>query len=103
MQVDDAVTVASSNNVLGKWAVGRILNVYPESDGWVHNVRLKTATGEYNRPVTKMDVIHLFFLIKAFPTFTYKIEIKKEKHTHTYVVQIEEYKAKQGYYSNTVT
>ena len=45
--------------------------------------------------------IHLFFFIKAFLSFTYKIEIKKEKkkrekdtHMHTYIVQIEEYQAK---------
>ena len=48
-----------------------------------------------------------YFLIQAFLTFTYKIEIKKEKnthtHTHTYIVQTKEYKAKQSYYSNTVT
>ena len=51
------------------------------------------------------------FLIKAFLTFTSTIEIKKEKnthtrthtHTHTYIVQTKEYKAKQSYYSNTVT
>ena len=28
-----------------------------------------------------------YFLIKAFLTFTYKIEIKKNTHTHTYIVQ----------------
>ena len=40
----------------------------------------------------------------AFLTFTYKIEIKKEKNTtHIYIAQTKEYKAKQSYYSNTVT
>ena len=49
-----------------------------------------------------------FIIIKAFLTFTYKIEIKKKKrrgdtHTDAYIVQIEEYKAKhtQSYYSNS--
>ena len=48
----------------------------------------------------------LIIIIKAFLTFTYKIEIKKKKrrgdaHTHAYIVQIEEYKAKhtQSYYA----
>ena len=52
-----------------------------------------------------MSTFFKYFLIKAFLTFTYKIEIKKEKntHTHTYIVQTKEYKAKQSYYSNTVT
>ena len=58
VQVDDIVTVADSNALRGKWAVGRVLEVYPGSDGRVRNVRVKTATGEYSRPVTKIAVIH---------------------------------------------
>jgi len=56
--VGDRVTVADQNAVRGKWAVGRITNVYPEADGRVRNVTVKTATGEYSRPVTKIAVIH---------------------------------------------
>ena len=58
VQVDDIVAVADSNALRGKWAVGRVLEVYPGSDGRVRNVRVKTATGEYSRPVTKIAVIH---------------------------------------------
>ena len=50
-----------------------------------------------------------FFFIKAFLTFTYKIENKEKKereddtHTHAYILQTEEYKAKhtQSYFSNS--
>ena len=58
VEVDDIVTVADNNAVRGKWAVGRITKVYPGADGRVRNVTVKTATGEYSRPVTKIAVIH---------------------------------------------
>ena len=58
VQADDLVTLTDSNVVRGKWTVGRILEVYPGSDRRVRNVRVKTATGEYNRPVTKIAVIY---------------------------------------------
>ena len=58
VQVDDIVTVADSNAIRGKWAICRILEVYPGSDGRFRNVKVKTTTGEYNRPVTKITVIH---------------------------------------------
>ena len=55
------------------------------------------------------ESMFFFIIIKAFHTFTYKIEIKKKKkerrhtQTHAYIVQIEEYTAKhtQSYYSNS--
>ncbi|XP_066016486.1 uncharacterized protein [Pocillopora verrucosa] len=56
--VDDIVTVADQNAVRGKWAVGRVTKVHPGADGRVRNVTVKTATGEYSRPVTKIAVIH---------------------------------------------
>lgn len=58
VQVGDIVTLANQNAVRGKWAVGRITKVYPGADGRVRNVTVKTATGEYSRPVTKIAVIH---------------------------------------------
>ncbi len=32
--------------------------VYPGEDGRVRNAKIKTATSEYQRPVTKIAVIH---------------------------------------------
>ena len=43
----------------GNWNIGRIVNVYPGQDGKVRNIRVKTGTGEYDRPVTKIVVVHL--------------------------------------------
>ena len=50
-RVDDVVAVAYGNAVGGVWTVGRIVKVYPG------NVTVKTASGEYSRPVTKIAVI----------------------------------------------
>ncbi|XP_068742525.1 uncharacterized protein [Montipora capricornis] len=57
VKVNDIVTVADSNAVRGKWCTGRIMEVYPGPDGRVRNVKIKTSTGVYSRPVTKISVI----------------------------------------------
>ena len=56
--VNDYVIVADSNAVRGKWNAGRVLEVFPGMDGLVPNVRVKTATGTYMRPITKICVIY---------------------------------------------
>ena len=58
VQVDDIVTVYDDNALRGKWCVGRVMEVYPGADGRVRNVQVKTATGMYRRPITKIAVIH---------------------------------------------
>jgi hypothetical protein len=58
VRVDDIVNVADSNAVRGKWCVGRVIQVYPGKDGQVRNVKVKTASGEYRRPITKIVVIY---------------------------------------------
>ena len=49
--------VLDQNAVRGKWVVGRVLEVYPGQDGRVRNVKVKTATGDYSRLITKIAVI----------------------------------------------
>ena len=44
--------------VRGKWNVGRVINVFPGHDGRICNVKFKTRTGEYERPITKIAVIY---------------------------------------------
>ena len=58
MRVDDVVNVADSNAVRGNWCIGRVVQVYPGKDGHVRNLKVKTATGEYRRPITKIVVIY---------------------------------------------
>jgi hypothetical protein len=44
--------------VRGKWTVGRVIEVFPGKDDKVRNVKVRTASGEYARPVQKIAVIH---------------------------------------------
>ena len=57
VQINDIVIVAEHNAIRGKWKMGRIIEVYPGPDGRVRNVKVKTNTGEYSRPITKIAVI----------------------------------------------
>ena len=55
---------------------------------------LQKSSGNHHQSGVLDDFFKIIF-IKAFFTYTYKIEIKKEKkNTHTYIVQVEEYQAK---------
>ena len=58
VRVDDIVMVADPNAVRGKWTIGRVMSVYPGSDGKIRNVKVKTSTSEYQRPITKIVVIY---------------------------------------------
>ena len=58
VQVDDIVIVQDGTAIRGKWRVGRVIDVCPGNDGKVRNVKVKTASGEYSRPVQKVAVIH---------------------------------------------
>ena len=58
VRVDDIVVMKDENAVRGSWTVGRVVSVYPGEDGRVRNAKIKTATSEYQRPVTKIAVIH---------------------------------------------
>ena len=50
--------MADYNTILSKWTIGRVIEVYPGTDGRVRNVKVKTPAGEYSRPVTKIAVIY---------------------------------------------
>ena len=56
--VNDFVIVSDANAVRGKWNAGKVLQVFPGKDGLVRNVQVKTASGTYMRPITKMCVIY---------------------------------------------
>ena len=58
VRVDDFVIVQTPNATRGNWNIGRIVDVYPGQDGKVRNVRVKTTAGVYDRPVTKIAVLH---------------------------------------------
>jgi len=57
VQINEIVIVAEHNAIRGKWKMGRIIQLYPGPDRKVRNVKVKTSTGEYSRPITKIAVI----------------------------------------------
>ena len=52
--MDDVVIVADDKLQRGNWPLGRISAVYPGNDGRVRVVDVKTTTGCYRRPVSKL-------------------------------------------------
>ena len=50
--------VQTPGAVRGNWNVGRVVSVYPGQNGRVRNVKVKTRTGEYESPITKIAVIY---------------------------------------------
>ena len=56
-EVGDRVLVIDENSRRGEWPVGTIVKVYPDSEGIVRHVTVKTESNEYNRPVTKLCLI----------------------------------------------
>lgn len=55
--VDDFVMVQDSNALRGKWITRQVIEVYPGQDRKVRYVKVKTPTGEYSRPITKIAVV----------------------------------------------
>ena len=58
VRVGDIAMIEDANVVRGKWTIAKVIQVYPGTDGKVRNVKLRTASGEYRRPVTKLAVIY---------------------------------------------
>ena len=55
---EDIVVVQTENSKRGKWTIGRVLEVFPGPDSKVRNVKAKTPTGIYQRPITRIAVIY---------------------------------------------
>ena len=51
------VLVVNPRNRRGEWPLGRIMETFPAPDGVVRVVRVRTATGEVTRPVTKLCLL----------------------------------------------
>ena len=58
VRVDDVVMIADPNAIRGKWTLGRIVHVYPGTDGCIRNVKVKTKDSELRRPINKIVVIY---------------------------------------------
>ena len=58
VSVNDIIMMSEPNMVRSQWKLGRVVDVFPGVDGRVRCVKVKTAKGEYQRPVTKIVVLH---------------------------------------------
>ena len=58
LQVDDVVILKEDRTFACHWPLAKIIQTYPGKDGLVRVARVKTATGEYKRPVTKLALLH---------------------------------------------
>lgn len=57
LQVGDVVLVKEDNTPPGKWALGRIQELYPGQDGHVRVVTLKVQNNNIKRPVNKLVLL----------------------------------------------
>ena len=55
LKIGDLVIIHNSNSPRLHWKMGRISGVSPGKDGIVRVVHLKTATGNYSRPATRVS------------------------------------------------
>ena len=56
-KVSDVVLIQEDNLVPTKWPLGKIVSVHPGKDDIIRVVTVKTATGTYKRPVTKIALL----------------------------------------------
>lgn len=57
IEIDDIVYIADPDLPRNCWPKGRIVDVKISPDGQVRSATVKTATGLYNRPATKIAVL----------------------------------------------
>ncbi|KFD61799.1 hypothetical protein M514_13649 [Trichuris suis] len=55
--VGDIVLVAESGVPRIRWRLGRVIEIFPSRDGLVRTVRVRTANGDFNRPVQRLDLL----------------------------------------------
>lgn len=55
--MDEIVIMEDSNSVRGNWTIKRIINIFPERNDNVWNVKVEMPTSEYQRPIIKIVVI----------------------------------------------
>ena len=57
VQVGDVVILQEDNMVPTKWPLAKVIQTHTGKDGLVRVVIIKTATGTYKRPVTKITLL----------------------------------------------
>ena len=57
LQVDDIVVLQENPLVPCKWPLGRVIEVHKGKDNLVRVVTVKTKSGIYKRPITKIVML----------------------------------------------
>jgi hypothetical protein len=57
LRVGDIVILREDNTIPSKWPLGRVISVHTGRDGLVRVVNVKTITGTYRRPITKVVLL----------------------------------------------
>ena len=57
IRVGDVVILQEDKMIPTKWPIAKVLETYPGKDGLVRVATVKTATGIYKRPITKLAVL----------------------------------------------
>ncbi|KFD61821.1 hypothetical protein M514_09818, partial [Trichuris suis] len=57
LQVGDFVMVVDPLQKRGSWTTGRVVKVHPGRDGIVRTVTVKTASGSYIRPASRIALL----------------------------------------------
>ncbi|XP_055623054.1 uncharacterized protein LOC129766511 [Toxorhynchites rutilus septentrionalis] len=59
ISVDDIVVIVDPNLPRNSWPRGRVIATHPSKDGRIRSATVKTSTGDYDRPVTKLAVLEV--------------------------------------------
>ena len=57
LKIDDVVIVVDPNTPRGHWPLARVIAIHPDSSGTVRTALVKTKTGSYVRPVSKLCLL----------------------------------------------
>lgn len=57
VKINDLVIIKDDNLPPSHWSIGRIVQTFPDSEGLVRSVEVKTKFGKYKRPITKLAVL----------------------------------------------
>ncbi|KAH8266552.1 hypothetical protein KR026_001485, partial [Drosophila bipectinata] len=57
VELGTVVLIKDSNTPPASWPLAKVIATYPGADGMVRAVKLKTATGEATRSITKIAIL----------------------------------------------
>jgi len=55
--IDDVVLVYDEHAPRGKWPLGRVVETYPDKQGHVRQVLVRTSNGNVKRPISKLCLV----------------------------------------------